>query len=107
LESTRLEKMVKGWFVGDFEPTAFATNACEVAVKRYSAGDSEAAHFHRIAIEVTGVVSGTVEMAGHVWTSGDIITLFPSEVTAFKALTDAMTVVVKVPGALHDKYPAP
>ena len=28
----RLDDMVKGWFVGDFEPTALRTAACEVSV---------------------------------------------------------------------------
>jgi hypothetical protein len=31
--------MFKGWFVGDFTPTAFKTDACEVAVKTYKAGE--------------------------------------------------------------------
>jgi hypothetical protein len=31
----RLDDMVKGWFVGDFEPTALRTAACEVSVKHY------------------------------------------------------------------------
>ena len=39
-----LEKMVKGWFVGNFEPTLLNTEACEVAVKSYKAGDSEEMH---------------------------------------------------------------
>lgn len=104
MKSARLEKMVKGWFVGSFTPTAFATEGCEVAVKRYAAGDTEGEHFHKIATEITLVLSGRVEMAGKSWGDGDIIVLSPGETTAFKALQDSVTVVVKVPGATNDKY---
>jgi hypothetical protein len=100
----RLEDMVKGWFVGGFEPTVFKTEACEIAVKNYKAGDFEAAHFHKIATEITLVISGRIYMAGKEWTSGDIVVLPPGEVTDFKALTETINVVVKLPGVLDDKY---
>ncbi|WP_273027692.1 cupin domain-containing protein [Massilia timonae] len=99
-----LEQMVKGWFVGGFEPTALSTDACEVAVKHYKAGDYESSHYHKIATEITVVVSGEVEMCGRKWSGGDIIVLSPGEVTDFRALTDAVNVVVKSPGALNDKF---
>ena len=54
--------------------------------------------------EVTMVLSGKVKMFGKVWTDGDIVTILPGEITAFEALTDAVTVVLKVPGVLNDKY---
>jgi quercetin dioxygenase-like cupin family protein len=99
-----LEKMIKGWFVGDFEPTAISTQACEVAVKSYKAGDREGAHYHKIATEITLILKGKVRMAGREWGEGDIVVLEPGEITDFEALTEAVNVVVKVPGATQDKY---
>lgn len=104
MNSAHLKDMVKGWFVGGFEPTAFSTDACEVGVKAYKAGDNEAPHYHKVATEITLVLSGTVVMRDQEFAEGDIVVLEPGDVTAFKALTDAVTVVVKVPGALNDKY---
>lgn len=106
MHSAHLSSMIKGWFVGGFAPTALHTTACEVAVKSYRAGDHEAAHFHKVATEVTLVLQGRVRMAGREWGQGDIIVLEPGEVTDFEALTDAVNVVVKVPGAAGDKYMA-
>lgn len=100
----RLDQMVKGWFVGAFSPTVLATDACEVGVKHYPAGTYEARHFHRVATEITVIVSGSVRMCGRDLVAGDIVTIPPNEATDFRALTDAVTVVVKVPGALDDKY---
>ena len=104
MNSAHLQDMVKGWFVGSFAPSAHATEACEVAVKRYTAGQREAAHYHRVATEITLVLSGRVRMAGKEWGEGDIVVLSPGETTDFEALTDAVNVVVKTPGAPDDKY---
>ena len=104
MKHDQLEKMVKGWFVGAFQPSAFTTDACEVGLKRYRAGDSEVAHYHDIATEITLIVSGKVRMLNKTWLEGDIITISPGESTSFEALTEAVTVVVKVPGALDDKF---
>ncbi|MBF6033285.1 hypothetical protein H8F23_08490 [Pseudomonas sp. P155] len=104
MKSDRLESMVKGWFVGAFSPSVLNTDACEVAVKRYTQGDSEGAHYHKIATEITVVVEGTVRMCGREWTAGDIITIAPGEATDFLSITDSITVVVKHPGALDDKF---
>ena len=39
-----LKDMIGGWFIGDFEPTAWKTAGFEVAVKEYKAGDKEPKH---------------------------------------------------------------
>lgn len=103
MKQAQLKDMVKGWFIGDFEPAAFNTPACEVGIKHYKAGDEKAAYYHRVATEITVLLSGSVSMRGHIWSAGDIVVLEPGDITAFKALSDAVTVVVKVPGVLDDK----
>jgi quercetin dioxygenase-like cupin family protein len=104
MNTYRLDDMINGWFVGAFNPTAYSTDACEVAVKKYVAGEKESAHYHEIATETTLVMSGTVRMCGKEWSAGDIIVLVPGEITTFEAVTKAVNVVVKVPGALNDKF---
>ena len=101
---TRLADMVGGWFVGNFEPTTLKTSQCEVAVKSYKSGATEAAHVHRIATEVTLIASGRARMCGREFVAGDIITLAPGDVTGFVALEDTTTVVVKMPSVMGDKY---
>lgn len=97
-------EMKLGWFVGDFSPTAFRTKDCEVAVKRYNKDDEDQRHFHKVSTEITFVVSGTVEMNGSRYESGDIVVIEPNEIVLFRALTDSVTVVVKVPSVKGDKY---
>jgi anti-sigma factor ChrR (cupin superfamily) len=100
----RLEDMKRGWFVGNFEPTAYRTDEVEVAVKHYDAGDAEERHVHRVATELTAVIQGTVQMDGHELGAGDVITLDPGEPSDFLALTDAVVVAVKLPAVPGDKY---
>lgn len=104
MKKAHLNDMVKGWFVGDFTPTAFNSDQCEVAVKTYHKGDSDAAHFHKLAHEITLVIEGEVSMMDSTWRKGDIVVIEPGEISAFSALTDATLVVVKIPGAKNDKY---
>ncbi len=104
MKHRKLEQMIKGWFIGSFEPSVLQTDVCEVAVKKYQAGEYEGRHYHKIATEVTLVVSGKVQMIDKEWSSGDIIVLEPGEVTDFKSITNSINVVVKIPGAKDDKY---
>lgn len=104
MEVRKLEDMVRGWFVGNFEPSCFPTEAVEVAVKNYKAGDKEAAHYHKIATEITEIISGRVRMNETELVAGDIAVVYPGEIVEFEALEDSSNVVVKVPGALNDKY---
>jgi hypothetical protein len=104
IEQYSLEDMIKGWFIGNFEPSLFKTNDVEVGVKKYLAGDLENSHFHKIATEFTVIISGVVEMNGIQYVENDIIKIIPGVSTNFKAITDVITVVVKLPGANNDKY---
>ena len=101
-----LENMFRGWFVGDFEPAALRSTDCEVGLKYYDCGAREAAHVHKVATELTLVVSGEVEMSGRRYGKGAIVTIEPGEATDFYAVTDAVTVVVKTPSVVGDKFPA-
>lgn len=100
-----LDSMIRGWFVGNFEPSAYRTEQCEVALKTYNKGDYEDGHYHKIATEITLVVQGRITMNNIEYISGDIIIVEPNEVIDFYSLADeTKTVVVKIPGANNDKY---
>ncbi|MGE0588246.1 MAG: hypothetical protein AB7O48_06700 [Cyclobacteriaceae bacterium] len=104
MKTGKLSKMKGGWFIGDFEPTLLRTPGLEVAVKRYNAGDQERPHFHKIATEYTLIVEGEVEMFGERYNQDDIIVVEPEDVTGFVAITNATTVVVKIPSVAGDKF---
>lgn len=100
----KLSEMKGGWFVGNFEPSLIKTNDVEAAVKSYKKGDYEREHFHKIATEITVVISGRVKMFQKIFEQGDMIVVEPFDATDFEALEDTVCAVVKYPGAGHDKY---
>lgn len=99
-----IEDMTKGWFVGNFNPTVYQTSDVEVAVKKYKKGEYENKHHHRIATEITVIIQGRVMMSGKEYKEGNIIVIQPRESTDFMSLEDTISVVVKIPGYLNDKY---
>ena len=100
----KLADMSRGWFVGDFAPSALRTQAAEVAVKSYVAGTVESRHMHKVAPEITLILSGRARMNEESFEAGDIVVIDPGDSTDFEALTDVTTVVVKVPSVAGDKY---
>jgi len=104
MKVAKLEDMIKGWFVGNFDPTLIKTNDVEVAVKEYKKGEKEEKHYHKIATEITVIVSGKVKMNDKIYLKGDMIVIEPNEATDFEALEDSVNTVVKYPGANDDKY---
>lgn len=99
-----LQDMKGGWFIGDFEPSCYRAKAFEIGAKQYKKGDSEPEHVHRIATEVTLILSGRAAMNGRELTSGDIVLLEPGEAALFDALEDTVTLVAKFPSVPSDKY---
>ena len=55
MTSHSLDQMVRGWFVGNFEPTAYRTSDVEVAIKHYVAGDTEKRHYHGSTVLLPGI----------------------------------------------------
>ena len=104
MDRNHLNRFIKGWFIGDFDPSLHKTTAFEVAVKSYEKGDYEDRHHHKIATEYTIIIKGKVKMNSIVYSSGDIITIYPGESTDFRVLEETSTLVVKIPSAKNDKY---
>jgi signal peptidase I len=50
------------------------------------------------------IVQGKALMKGLTLNKGDIVKISPGEYTDFEALEDTTTAVIKLPGALNDKY---
>lgn len=104
MNTAKLDSMVKGWFIGNFDPSIIRTNDVEVAVKEYKKGEYEEKHYHKLSTEITVIVVGKVLMNGQEFVKGDIIVIEPYQATDFEVLETTITTVVKYPGAINDKY---
>jgi len=104
MKVSKLNEFIKGWVVGNFEPSLFKTNDFEVSVKSYTKGQYEPTHYHKVATEITIITKGRVVMNLEVYNEGDIIVIEPGDTTNFRATNDVTTTVIKFPCVEGDKY---
>lgn len=100
----RIENMVGGWFVGDFEPTCFKTKNFEVSFKVHPKGEIWDKHYHKVATEINYLVRGEMKVNGVTLKEGDIFTIYPNEVVSPEFITDCEIVCVKTASVKGDKY---
>lgn len=107
-EIFKFEKMTRGWFVGEFEPSVFKTKEAEVAFHFHPKGFVGGAHIHKIGTEISLITSGRVKINGLDLKKGDIFVFKPGiPMTGSSFLEDTEMVVVRIPSFPRDKYPWP
>lgn len=99
-----INDMKGGWFVGNFEPTAFKTKSVEVSYKIHPKGQKWDKHYHKIATEINYLVKGRMSICSTDLDEGSIFVIEPEEIADPVFHEDCHIVCVKVPGELNDKY---
>ena len=95
-------EMTRGWFVGDFTPTAWPTKDFEVGFRTHKPTDPQDHHFHTQVTEINLITSGRMILQDTELVSGDIFILYPWEITNPQFLEDTSIICVKVP-SMNDK----
>lgn len=103
MEVLRLEDMKGGWFVGNFEPTAYKTKDFEVSYKIHKKDEKWARHYHEKITEINLLTSGKMKMLGRELNAGDIFIVKPYEIADPVFLEDCYVICVKTPGITNDK----
>jgi hypothetical protein len=98
----KIKDMKDGWFVGDFEPTAYKTNQFEVSYKFHYKGEKYETHYHTLVTEINCLIEGSMVIQGQHLENGDIFTLYPYEIADPVFLTDCKIICVKTPSS-NDK----
>jgi quercetin dioxygenase-like cupin family protein len=103
MKRAKLEDMVKGWFIGHFEPSLLKTDQFEVGLLTRKKGpDPE--HYHAIATEYNLLVSGSMTLNGEELSPGDLFVIEPNEVATPIFHEDSVILCVKTPSIPNDKY---
>ena len=100
----KITDFLRGWFIGDFEPTVYKTNDFEVGYLQHKKGERWPAHFHKESIEINYLVKGVMTIQGNLLNSGDLFVIEKGEVADPIFHEDCELVVVKVPSLPKDKY---
>lgn len=101
----QLSDFVRGWFVGNFEPSIFKTDKFEIGILTHKKGEEWPSHYHT-GTEINYIISGNILMHNQVLKAGDVFMMEPYEVADPEFLTDCEVVVIKTPSMPGDKYMA-
>ena len=104
MKKFNFSEMKGGWFVGNFEPSAFKTKDCEVAFVKHYKDQLWEKHFHKIATEITFIIKGKIKINDIIFSAGDVFVIEPNEIVDPKFLEDSEIIIVKVPSITNDKY---
>lgn len=103
MKKAHITDFVKGWLVGNFEPSLLKADF-EVGLATHHAGEFHQDHFHKSATEINVVIQGAVSINGQVFKEGDIFVLYPFEVSQAEFLTDVKILVIRDRSDPSDKY---
>jgi quercetin dioxygenase-like cupin family protein len=101
---SKITDYVRGWFIGNFEPSVLKTSAFEVGVLTHKKGEYWAPHYHKHSVEYNVLVSGKMIIQERELNSGDVFVFEKGEIADPIFLEDCTLVVVKIPSIPSDKY---
>jgi quercetin dioxygenase-like cupin family protein len=99
-----IKEFVRGWFIGNFEPTLLKTDQFEVSILEHYKGQVWAKHYHAIGTEYNVLIKGSMSINGELINEGDIFVIEPNEVAEPEFFEDCVLVCVKTPSIPGDKY---
>ncbi len=104
MKKFKFENFIRGWLIGNFEPSILKTKEIEVGIKHYKKGEKEPKTIHKKTFELTLVIFGSIKMHNETLNKNDIILLEPNDISSFECLKDSTLLVIKYPSNPKDKY---
>ena len=102
MKTFKLTDMDRGWFVGDFSPTAFPSKHFEVNFRTHNKGDKWDLHYHSKSTEINLVVKGKMSFNNTILLEGDIFIVEPWQISDPDFLEDTTVVCIRTP-SVNDK----
>ena len=99
----KLNNMKQGWYVGNFEPSAFKTKLFEACYRIHPKGEVWDTHYHAHATEINLLIKGKMMIQNKILESGDVFILNPYEIADPQFLEDCEVVCIKTPCVIGDK----
>ena len=103
MKQYNLSNMLRGWFIGNFEPSILKTSFIEVGVVSHKKDEEWPAHFHSSSIEINLVLDGSLTINNKLFEKNDFFILERNEVSKPKFLENCRILVIRVPDIQNDK----
>lgn len=111
MDVKRIEDFKGGWFIGNFEPTAWKTDKFEAAIHDYKKGEEKEPHYHKLGTEINLLLEGKFILKNYdgkgtdqELNKGDVFIIHPYEIADPLFLEDCKIMVIKTPSIPGDKY---
>jgi dTDP-glucose pyrophosphorylase len=104
VEITKMTDMFRGWYVGDFEPTVYKTDAFEAGFLLHKKGEKWPSHYHKDLTEINYMVEGQALINNKIINAGDIFVFKRGVPCSPVFLEDCKIMCIKTPGILGDKH---
>lgn len=95
---------IRGWFIGNFEPTCFKTSHFEVAILYHAKDDKWGYHYHKKITEINVLLEGSMLINEKRIIPGMQFIFHPNELSCPLFLEDCYVLCIKSPSIPDDKY---
>ena len=99
-----LSSMKRGWFLGNFLPTAYSTSDVEVGILEHKKGEIWPAHIHKKGDEINVLIEGSMKVNNLEIKKGQIFVIPKGHLAKAVFFENCKIVCVKVPSDTKDKY---
>lgn len=103
MEVVPLDKMFRGWFIGDFEPSVFKTSAFEIGYLYHKKDEYWPAHYHEKIDEYNLLIKGKMLVNDKIINENEIFIIPKGIVSNPKFLEDSYIICIKTPSIPGDK----
>lgn len=104
MKITKITDYLRGWFIGNFDPSLLKTPDFEVGLLTHKKDENWPSHYHKKSVEYNVLVTGKMIIQGKELNSGDVFILDKDEISDPIFLEDCTVVCVKVPSVPFDKF---
>ncbi len=103
MKTNHISNFIRGWFIGDFEPSLLRTKDFEIAIITHKKHEKIPKHFHPVAKEYNVLLSGHMRINGKEILKGTTFIFEPGEECDVLVREDSQVLCVKVPSIIGDK----
>jgi mannose-6-phosphate isomerase-like protein (cupin superfamily) len=100
----QLDDFVRGWFVGNFEPSIVKTDKYEIGLLTHNKGEKWDFHYHKLADEINFLVEGRMRINERLIEKGSLFVIQKNQLTCPDFLENCKILCIKVPSVPTDKY---
>ena len=103
MRKDKIENYVKGWVVGDFEPSILRHKDLEVGIAYHKKNEPTQQHYHTSSEEYNFIINGRMRVNEKILEKGDIFIYERMDISNCEFIEDTTLMIIRIPSAPNDK----